>query len=206
MTGLEVLQKVLEKLDEIDKLKTEVMSLVAKIDDVSSSVKLIEQNIKVLNNRAGSLMRGDNVAQTIQPEPQPQAFPVSAYAPLKQDNVGQQVLPAPTQLSSPQKSRPLSENVEQPQYQPIKPFESINTYKKAFGRLVNNAKEPIEGALIKIYDTNNEVCATTETDITGHWESQVRPGRYSMEIVKASFKPINKSFDVKERDVEVEVR
>ena len=207
MTGAEILQKVLDKLNEIDNLKKDIITLVAKVDDVASSVKLIQGNIQMLNNRAAGLMRVDNVAETIiaQPQQPSQAtFPVSAYAPQKQDNVGQQVIPAPT--NSPAKSRVLAENIEQPQYQSIKPFESINAYKKAFGRLINGAKEPIEGALIKIYDTNNEVCATTETDMTGHWESQVKAGRYSIEYVKTGFKSVNKSFNVGERDVEVEVR
>ena len=82
----------------------------------------------------------------------------------------------------------------------------IQAYKKVFGTLLNNADEPIENVLIKVYDGNNEVCATTETDPIGRWEIMVKPGRYVAEYVKAGFKTVNKTFDVSKNVKEVEVR
>lgn len=79
-------------------------------------------------------------------------------------------------------------------------------YKKVFGKLTNNNKEPIDGVLIRVFDKNNEVCATAETDPTGYFTFMVRVGKYMAEYTKTGFRTINKTFEVANKDKEVEIK
>ena len=82
----------------------------------------------------------------------------------------------------------------------------VLTYKKVFGKLTNDVNEPLENVLIKIYDHNNEVCASSETDPTGYFETMLRPGRYVAEHIKSGFKTTNKTFEVGKYVKEVEIK
>lgn len=181
MTGAETLQKILAS---IDKLNTTV-------EDLKISIKLIEGNIKILNNRAAGLLRNNT-------EPAPAILPISQ--PLLQPTVNQLQAGIPTT-----RGRQLtSEN--NLQEDSVIEKQGTKTYKKVFGKLINGNNEPIENVLIKIYDKNNEVCATTETDPIGYWSSMVIPGRYSVEYTKPGFKTSNKTFEIKKNSKELEIK
>lgn len=184
MTGAEALQKI---MDSIEQLQTEIQTLKA-------STQLIEANIKVLNNRAGSLMRDQGTSI-----PQPNAFE------------GVKINPNATQVVDTQgRGRQLgmdaSNAPEATLPAPEKKASKTLTYKKVFGRLVDSNKEPIVGALVKVFDKNNEVCATAETDPIGYWEAMVQPGRYSVEYTKQGFRQVNKVFELGGNMKELEVR
>lgn len=168
MTGAEAIQKILE----------DVGSLTSTVKDLADSIKLIEANIKVLNNRAAGLMRE-----------QPQVISSS----VSNVESKQLMAEAPKQSTQPV-SAPETER------------SNILTYKKVFGKLVNNTSEPIENVLIKIYDKNNEVCASTETDTIGYWETMLKPGRYIAEYLKTGFKTANKMFEVDKNSKATEVK
>ncbi len=83
---------------------------------------------------------------------------------------------------------------------------NILTYKKVFGKLINNVGESIDGVLIRVFDKNNEVCSSVETDVVGYFEFMLRPGRYSAEYTKVGFKTVNKTFDVNKNAKETEIK
>lgn len=185
MTGTEALQHIIEKL--------ETLTLI--VDDLKSSIKLIEGNIKVLNNRAGGLLLQNN---KIEPEMKNNLttieHPNEYQIPPTMRNANIATLPTTTSPSK-QMFKPALEESD-----------GIITYKKIFGKLINSNNEPIENVLIKVYDKNNEVCATTESDLVGYWESMVRPGKYVAEYIKDGFKSENKTFEVNKNSNEVQVK
>jgi hypothetical protein len=162
--------------EAIQQILEVVNGLKAKVDKLEGSINIIEASIKVLNNRAAGLMKA--------PETKQQEQQLMAEAP-------QQV-----QVTL-QASAASSSDLEE---------KGILTYKKVFGKLKNNAGDPIDGVLLKVYDKNNEVCATTETDLVGYFELMLRPGRYVAEYTKAGFKTVNKTFEVDKNAKEIEVK
>lgn len=78
-------------------------------------------------------------------------------------------------------------------------------YKKVMGYLKNSDNRPIDDALVLIYDKNNDVIASSNSDTAGYWETMVAPGKYLATIKKSGFKDFNKSFVVNENDKHVEV-
>lgn len=198
MTGAEALQKIMETVD----------ALTSTVNELKISVQLIESNIKVLNNRAAGLMRNPATdVSSVAASPaiiKTEIIGMTAGPPMPKSQ--QQVLQA-----NPSRGRQM---IEAPQEQRDEAMNFIKedngpgvlTYKKVFGRLINNTSEPIENVLIKVYDKNNEVCSSTETDPIGYWETMLRPGRYVAEYTKSGFKTTNKTFEVGKGAKEVEVK
>jgi Carboxypeptidase regulatory-like domain len=100
--------------------------------------------------------------------------------------------------------------VPQPQLQGSAPkntlpleHKKIMSYNRVFGKLADDKGDPIESVLVKIYDKNNEVCATAETDPIGIWDTMLPPGRYVAEYTKQGFKTSNKTFEVGNKETEV---
>lgn len=197
MTGAEALQKILETVD----------GLKNTVDNLKDSIQIIESQIKVLNNRAAGLMRETTPSYPSPANRLPASVgpAVSAGAPVPKQQQPMQAAPA-------KRGRPLVEAPEEVREEARNFIKEANdgpgvlTYKKVFGRLVNNSNEPIESVLIKVYDRNNEVCASTETDPIGYWETMLKPGRYVAEYLKTGFKTTNKTFDVGKNAKEVEVK
>lgn len=211
MTGAEALQQIINSVE----------ALTNTMNELKTSVHMIEANIKVLNNRAAGLMKAQsqepssisipsmNVSNVLSAGPGP-AF---SAGPPSQKTQQLQATPA---AATPSRGRPMVEAPAE-QRDEAKNFirelsenndnsSNVLSYKKIFGKLVNNDNEPIENVLIKIYDRNNEVCASTETDPIGYWETMLKPGRYVAEYVKSGFKTTNKTFEVGKNSKEVEVK
>lgn len=197
MTGAEALQKILETMN----------TLSDTVNELKTSVLLIEQSIKVLNNRAAGLMRENivKIPNTTQQVSLANASntQLSAGVPTQQST---QTLQAGPSRGRQMKEMPQDQRDEAMNFIKEADGPGVLTYKKVFGKLVNNSSEPIESVLIKVYDRNNEVCATTETDPIGYWETMLKPGRYVAEYTKTGFKTSNKTFEVGKGAKEVEVK
>lgn len=180
MTGAEALQNIIEMIE----------TLTLTVNELKISVQLIESNIKTLNNRAAGLILN---TQSLTTQVQTDNYTSNISAILPQ---------APTNLS---RGRQLSETEQSPISQTLE-GPGVLTYKKVFGKLINDSSSAIENVLIKVYDKNNEVCATAETDPIGYFEFMLKPGRYVAEYLKTGFKTINKTFDVSQAAKEVEIK
>jgi len=204
MTGAEALQKIMETVEQ----------LTATVGELKTSVQLIEANIKVLNNRAAGLMRNPSIDTSIITNPinltMPGAlsdvtttgFSAGPPAPRTQQVIQAGPSRGRQMIEAPQENRDEAMNF----IKEANDGSNVLTYKKVFGRLVNNTNEPIENVLIRVYDRNNEVCASAETDPIGYWETMLKPGRYVAEYTKTGFKTANKTFEVGKGAKEVEVK
>jgi hypothetical protein len=195
MKGIDAIQQIME---DVTLLKTTMQALL-------ESVNLIEANIKFLNNRAAGLANNSSHQQTTQVPiiAQEMSPPLS---PLIEQRSS--VLPESLQANSTMQSQRNRQLIETPQPETLSYNEETKTsiYKKVFGKLVDNANEPIEGVVIRVYDKNNEVCAATQTDAIGYWEAMLRDGRFVAEYNKSGFKPVNKTFEVSKNAQEVEIK
>jgi hypothetical protein len=170
MTGAEALQKIIDDIDELKKM----------VIELATSISLIQSNIKFLNNRAAGLMRAEQPEQKTIPSVQPEPI---------QNNSENVVLPIIGQQPQSIQSKPNNVIYDE--------TPGTFTYKKVYGRLFSGPQTPISEVLIRIFDKNNEVCATTETDPAGYWETLIRPGRYSASYTKSGMREINKAFELK---------
>lgn len=183
MTGVEALQKILDVVEGLQK----------QINGIDTSIKMIEANIKVLNNRAAGVMR-DSLSSIISAD-----VPLQAQIPVQSQPQAQ------TLQAGPPRGRQLIEQPQQDMHMP-EDRPGVLTYKKVFGKLISATSESIESVLVKIYDKNNEVCATAETDPIGYWEMMLKPGRYVAEYTKTGFKTANKTFEIGKNVKEYEVK
>lgn len=81
---------------------------------------------------------------------------------------------------------------------------------KVFGRIKNQAKKPIKGVYIKIYDSSGNVIKSRETDSEGYWEARVAAGNYGVELdarhINKKFLPKNINISVNDSMSEFEVK
>ena len=77
---------------------------------------------------------------------------------------------------------------------------------KLHGYIVNNAKIPIEGVTVNVYNDNNHLVKTLKTSSDGHWEVRLPSGRFGVEYIHKKFKPVNKTVDLEDGTKEYEVR
>lgn len=81
---------------------------------------------------------------------------------------------------------------------------------KLFGRIKNQARKPIKGVYIKVYDPAGNVIKSRETDSEGYWEARVNPGAYVVELnathINKKFLPKNINVAVDETMNEFEVK
>jgi hypothetical protein len=158
--------------------------LVKDIENMKQQVQLMDANLKVLNNRINQLITGST--------------------PIKQ-GVAQQAISPPISVRPKQEQAAIAAPVlaSTPKVQPQQgPSVAIKTgrliYKRVFGYLKNQQDKPIEEALVLVYNSRNEVCASAVSDPTGLWETMLTPGRYVAEFKKDNFPAVNRAFEFTE--------
>lgn len=77
---------------------------------------------------------------------------------------------------------------------------------KLHGYIVNNAKVPIDGVTVNVYNNDNHLVKTVKTSSDGHWEVRLPSGRFGVEYIHKKFKPVNKTVDLEDGTKEYEVR
>jgi hypothetical protein len=81
---------------------------------------------------------------------------------------------------------------------------------KLFGRIKNQARKPIKGVYVKVFDPIGNVIKSRETDSEGYWEARVVAGQYVVELnathINKNFLPKNINISVDETMNEFEVK
>lgn len=107
----------------------------------------------------------------------------------------------PTVSSKPSAAAPSSAGVSVP-----KEVQLV----KLFGRIKNQARKPIKGVYIKVFDPSGNVVKSRETDSEGYWEARVIPGQYVVELnathINKNFLPKNINITVEDNITEYEVK
>jgi len=153
-----------------------IYQILEKIDGLDKKFQIIDDNIKILNNKITKLNK--NVSQEA-----PRAMPTAVA-------VGQPVF-NPTEEDS-----GASREVERLVLGPV----------KIYGYIMNKMRQPVENVVVNIFDLNNKLIKTNKTNIDGYWESRLPTGKYNIEYIHNKFKPINKEIEVPKNVKEYEVK
>ena len=77
---------------------------------------------------------------------------------------------------------------------------------KAFGYIVNKAKQPISDVVVNIYNEKSETIRSMKTDAEGYWDARLPAGKYGVEYLCKKFKPINRTINLQDNLTEYRVQ
>lgn len=155
-----------------------IYKILEKIDDLGKKVQIIDDNIKILNNKVTKLNKNISNESTKQ-------------------------LPVATTTAQPNFS---SDQMIDEQISIKEPEKLLLGPIKIFGYIMNKLRQPVDGVIVNIYDSNNKLVKANKTNIDGYWESRITHGAYNIEYIHSKFKPVNKEVSVPKNVREYEVK
>lgn len=155
-----------------------IYQLLDKVDDLGKRIQVIDDNIKILNNKITKLNK--NVVQ----EPV-RAMPTASAT-------GQPIIASNVEVEAPSGSR-------EPDKLLLGPI-------KIYGYIMNKMKQPVENVVINIFDHNNKLVKSNKSSPEGYWESRLPSGKYNIEYIHSKFKPVNKEIEIPKNVKEYEVK
>ena len=173
------------------------MEDVNQLEEFEKHIIIIDNNIKLLNNKISKLSKqlGDGDVSKSSPskstvtpnEPRPSAIAPSAVAPkatAPTSSYNNDVIPARSK-------------------------ELIVGDIKLFGYIYSKNEEPIRGVNITVFNATGEIIKEKVTNEEGHWSVRLPPGKYGVEyrhqFGKRRFKPINRTVELTDKMKEFEV-
>jgi len=171
-----------------------IYSLPAILKKLESKIDVIDNNVKLLNNKIKNLKINAHEA------PQKET--------LNEENVGvakkEIIMPraeAPDKMPVMYDRRSVQEN----RAEFIQPKFLIGS-KKVYGYIKLTSMKPVSGARIKIFDHLNDLVKDLTSDKEGFWECRLPAGKFNCEIIVGSFKALNRTFELKEEIKELEIK
>lgn len=159
---------------EMDAIEA-IYTLLDNFKEVSKKIDIIDNNIKLLNNKVAKLskevglIKGNGAQQGTQPT-------------------------AVAVQNNPASKRPST-----------KSDKLVIGNIKTFGYIANKSGNAITDVEINIYDENNQVIKNKKTDKNGYWEARLPPGNYGVEYKRKGFKAVNLNISLDETIREFEV-
>lgn len=154
-----------------------IYHILEKIDDLGKKIQVIDDNIKILNNKVTKLNK--NVMQ----EPAKSMPTASA--------TGQPIM---TGLDS-----DVSNTPREPDRLLLGPI-------KIYGFIMNKMRQPVENVVINIFDNTNKLVKSNKSNSDGYWESRLPSGKFNIEYIHNKFKPVNKEIEIPKNVKEYEVK
>lgn len=173
-----------------------IYSLPLILKKLESKIDVIDNNVKILNNKIKAMKDNPQTAQLIQPQTQ-----------IEQNTIIPKEEPKLPRAEAPDKLPQRSQD-KQPE-RPIqqKQVKLVLGNKKVYGHIKTTSMKPVNGASIKIFDeTDNSLVKDLNSDKDGFWECRLPAGKFNCEIHIGGMKLINRSFDLKEDTKEFEVK
>lgn len=159
---------------------------------MENKIDVLDTNLKILNSKLNK-MRGMEGSSPI-------AIPQLPLKYKSQDTVAsaeqeQKQLPmaTPGNITKQDKSEAISS---------IRTTEQRDTQKlvlgniKVFSDIRTSSGNPVIGMTINIFDSTNDLIRNLRTDINGHYECKLPPGKYNMEMIHPKLKTQNKIFEL----------
>lgn len=182
-------------MTEEDKSALDIIySLPAILKKLESKIDVIDNNVKLLNNKI------KNLKTNTQDVPQKET--------LNQENTGvakkEIIMPraeAPDKMPITHDRKSVQENIAES----IQPKFLIGS-KKVFGYIKSTSMKPVFGARIKIFDNINDLVKDLTSDKDGFWECRLPAGKFNCEIIVGNFKALNRTFELKEETKELEIK
>jgi hypothetical protein len=174
-----------------------IYSLPALLKKLESKIDVIDNNVKILNNKVLKLSsgQGQNIADrssSVQEQAQKSLT-------LNQEQQGKDpekklLMPraeSPDELPKVYRKDGQLEKKETAEPQ-IKKIVLGNI--KLFGYIKTTSMKPVTNATIRIFDKDNDLIKNISTDKDGYWECRLPAGQYNSEILISGIKPINRQF------------
>lgn len=160
-----------------------IYSLPSILKKLESKIDVIDNNVKILNNKFLKLSQEKKEHQKISVKEE-----IS-----KPEEILQPILPRAVAPDKMPEVNAIAQRAATPNSESTK---LLLGNKKVFGYIKTTSMKPVSGATVKIFDSKNSLVREINSDKDGYWEARLPSGKFSCEILIGSIKPINRSFEL----------
>ena len=159
---------------------------------IENKIDVLDTNLKMLNSKLNK-MRGTESNQQATPPQLPLKYKSQDFALPQEQEQKQLPMATPGNITKQDKSEAISS---------IRTTEQRDTQKlvlgniKVFSDIRTSSGNPVIGMTINIFDSSNDLIRNLRTDINGHYECKLPPGKYNMEMIHPKLKTQNKIFEL----------
>jgi len=158
---------------------------------IENKIDVLDTNLKILNSKLNKMKGLEVSPPTVIPQ-----LPLRYGAQNPEPQLSEQKqLPMATPGNVVQQDK--SDAIK-----PVKNIETRDTQKlvlgniKVFSDIRTSSGSPVIGMTINIFDSSNDLVRNLRTDINGHYECKLPPGKYNMEMIHPKLKTQNKIFEL----------
>jgi hypothetical protein len=173
-----------------------IYSLPAILKKLESKIDVIDNNVKILNNKVLKLSSNQQANQNVADKGQESARSDSKVAQEQQSKSLEQKFLMPRAESPDEMPKVYKKDgqpdVREPSDVQIKKIVLGNI--KLFGYIKTTSMKPVTNATIRVFDKDNDLIKNMSTDKDGYWECRLPAGQYNSEILISGIKPINRQF------------
>jgi hypothetical protein len=153
-----------------------VYSLVSMVENLDRRIKVIDSNIKLLNNKFSKFSKLTKPLSGLR---------ASAGTDEGRDSPSNVIM-----------------NDEQDDDGPRLVLGNIT----AFGYIIDSGRKPIDDVLVNIYDESSNLVKDVRTNGDGHWTVRLPPGRYLVKYIMNGFKDIKRDIELTKEIKRYEVK
>ena len=150
---------------------------------LESKIDVIDNNVKILNNKIIKLSQEKKEIKLQQPE-----------NPNLKKETEERIVYQPRAEAPDSIQIPAQQKLESSKKQ--EPAKLILGNKKVYGYIKTTSMKPVIGATVRIFDSTNSLIREVTSDKDGYWESRLPSGKFSSEILIGGIKPINRAFEL----------
>lgn len=176
-----------------------IYSLPALLKKLESKIDVIDNNVKILNNKVLKILSqpttsSQNKKEELQDLNQ-KTITITQEQPQKV--IEQKIMipraESPDEMPKTYKRDELPEK-QKNQEPEVKKIVLGNI--KLFGYIKTTSMKPVVNATVRVFDKENDLVKNLSTDKDGYWECRLPAGQYSSEILISGIKPINRQFSL----------
>lgn len=173
-----------------------IYSLPAILKKLESKIDVIDNNVKILNNKVLKLASSQHSSPTLIDKGHESARGDAKVTQEQQPKGLEQKFIMP-RAESPDEMPKVYKKDGQPD---VRESADIQIKKivlgniKLFGYIKTTSMKPVTNATVRVFDKDNDLIKNMSTDKDGYWECRLPVGQYNSEILITGIKPINRQF------------
>lgn len=173
-----------------------IYSLPAILKKLESKIDVIDNNVKILNNKVLKLSSNQQAGPALIDRSHESAKGDAKVVQEQQAKGLEQKFVMP-RAESPDEMPKVYKKDGQPD---VKESTDIQIKKivlgniKLFGYIKTTSMKPVTNATVRVFDKDNDLIKNMSTDKDGYWECRLPAGQYNSEILITGIKPINRQF------------
>ena len=174
-----------------------ILSLPKILKKLESKIDILDTNLKILNSKINKIKQD----QPIQVQSQVQAQETIEPIAIKEE---QKSLEQKTDVVA---LRPTAKvpDLDMPAPSPKRTEKVLIGNIKVYSTIRTESGKMVPMATVNIFDYENSLVKSIQSDKNGYWECRLPAGKYSLELLVGKLKPINKFFELKKDTKEFEV-